>query len=341
MIVIAGAGVIGSAIAYAYRDSDQDIVVLDKATFPGSGISSRNSGVIHAGLYYPRNSLKDRLCRQGREMLYRFCEAHHVAHRKIGKLIVAQTGEEEDLLLKLKEDVAEDVPLCFTESFSPAIAAKKALFSPESGIIDVHGFIMAMLSASGAEVLPGQQVQWVKRKGDRVEFQVNDEIEECALFINACGLDSFQLFGSVLFRPYAKGSYFRITRKPPAAIESLVYPVVPKASPSLGTHLTLDLQGSLLLGPNLNWVDDLDYHVDEADRDDFHAAALRYLPWLEAEDLEPGYVGYRPKIAGPAFRDFLFHRDGPVLHCLGIESPGITAALAIGEHVRKTLEEAS
>ena len=333
MIVIAGAGIVGAATAYAFRKTGKEVVILEKESKAGTGISSRNSGVIHAGLYYPKKSLKDELCRKGRAMLYQFCQEQGVAHRKTGKFLVAQNELEISYLHQIKQEAAPDVPLFFSEDLPAAVSARKALFSPESGILDVHGMILALIRESGASFLPGQEVGWVQNGDGKAAFGVNGEKEECEIFINACGLDSFQLAGQVFPKPLAKGSYFRILRKPPSPIESLIYPAIPKASPSLGTHLTIDLQGSLLLGPNLKWVQSFDYQVDEAEKQSFYEAARSYLPWLEPEDLEPGYVGYRPKLAVAEYRDFSLVREGSVLHCLGIESPGITASLALGEHI--------
>jgi len=338
MIVVAGAGIVGSAIAWALRHSGREVILLEKEAHPGMGISSRNSGVIHSGLYYPPGSLKDRMCREGRTKLYDFCEEHDVTALKTGKYLVAMNDLEEEYLHKIKDECHSDVSLFFRDP-PGGVRAQKALFAPETGILDVHSMILALIRSSDATLLPGQEVQNVIEKNGRVFVTINGECEECQFFINACGFGAPGIAGRPQSFPLAKGSYFRINQKPPVPIHSLVYPAIVKGSPSLGTHLTIDLDGCLMLGPNLTWVDEFDYGVNPGEKQSFFDAAVRFLPWLELDRLEPGYVGYRPKLAGPEYRDFTFETSGHIMHCLGIESPGITASLAIGEYIRTWVQE--
>ncbi|PIE89607.1 MAG: FAD-dependent oxidoreductase [Acidobacteria bacterium] len=337
MIVIAGAGIVGAAIAYALRESGHDTFILEKERHMGCGISSRNSGVIHAGLYYPRESLKEELCHAGRQRLYAFCREHKVPHKKTGKYVVAQNTGEEEILYDILKHAGHRVPLNLTTELPEGVRGTKALFSPETGILDVTSAIEKMIELSGATFLPGQKVACVQSSNRHVAFKVNGETETCSYFFNACGLGAPLLAGMQQPKPHAKGSYFQIAVQPPYPIASLIYPAVPRKSSSLGTHLTIDMQGSLLLGPNLRWVDELDYKVDLSEKEAFFKSASRFLPWLKIGHLEPGYVGYRPKLAGPEFRDFMLKKQGRALHCLGIESPGITSSLALGEKAREMM----
>ena len=336
--VIIGAGVIGAAVAYALRDSGSVTYVLEAEAKPATGISSRNSGVIHAGLYYPANSLKTRLCRRGAGLLYGFAESHGVPFQKTGKYLVANDPGELNHLAEIQAQ-AGAVPLLTPAEIPSAIRAKAALFSPNSGLVDVHCLTEALLSQSRAQVLFNQPVRDLKPEGSMVRFRVRGETFRAQTVVNCAGLVAAD-FTSTHRHHYAKGSYFRLSLPPSLEVPHLVYPAVPAGAPFLGIHLTRQLGGDAYLGPDLEWVEACDFSVDERRSELFFQAARRYLPWLKKEQLSPGYAGIRPKLDPNRFADFTFLPEGQrgqLIHCLGIESPGITAALAIGDWVKNLL----
>lgn len=331
--VIVGAGVIGAAVAYALKRQNRDVIVLEARERPGMGMSSRNSGVVHAGLYYPADSLKTRFCRRGRQLLLDFATNHGVAFQQTGKYLVANSEAEMRYLAWLQQN-ARDVPLYETEAVPDGIQSQKTLFSPNSGIVDVHGFLEALTSASEATYLFGQEVEQIEVTPDAVTLQVNGEWVRAALVINCAGLGAARFAGESVW--YAQGAYAQVSVPQDLNLPHLIYPAVPKGSPSLGIHFTRNIHGEAYLGPDVEWIDREQYGVDESRMDRFLRAARSYLPWLTLDYLQPGYAGIRPKRAPEGFRDFAFKLEGRpprVVHCLGIESPGLTAALAIGEYV--------
>lgn len=340
-IFIVGAGVIGAAAAHALKHPGRTVYVLEAEAHPGTGISSRNSGVIHAGLYYPEGSLKQRLCREGRELLYAFAEREKVPHVRCGKYIVANTDAENEALTQLWETNRDSVPLEPNPAVPAGIRAAAALFSPTSGIVDIHALIHRLLEQSQAEVLTHQRVQRIESEGSKARLWLDHEAMEADWIINCAGM------AATNFHPRhnhvrAKGSYFQI--RPPKHLKDLprlVYPAVPKMSPGLGVHLTQNVAGELYLGPDVSWPPQelWDYYgVDAEKRDDFYHAARTYLPWLEPEMLQPAYAGMRPKLLRHKWSDFHIEKRGRVVHCTGIESPGITASLAVGKMIAEALE---
>ena len=329
--LIIGAGIVGAGIAYALRGQSSTYVV-EAAPRPGTGISSRNSGVIHAGIYYPQDSLKTRLCRRGASLLYRFAREHGVHHQQTGKYIVANGPEELVHLAHLAANSGE-VVLHEVDTLPAGIQAQRALFSPRSGVVDTHQLIEALLAASALPVLYNQTVTALETWGTGVKVTIGDELYQARRVVNCSGLAAAGFAAG--FRHYwARGSYFKVELPARLDVPALVYPAVPKSSSSLGIHLTRNLHGEAYLGPDLEWVERPDYAVDSERLDVFFQAASRYLPWLSQAGLSPGYAGVRPKLSRSGFRDFTFAREGSegaLIHCLGIESPGLTAAMAIGE----------
>jgi L-2-hydroxyglutarate oxidase LhgO len=356
--IVVGAGVVGLAVARRLALAGGDTLVLEREATHGTQTSSRNSEVIHAGLHYPPGSLKARLCVRGRELLYRYCADRGVGHRPCGKLIVATDDAERDTLRRYLETAAQngvhDLQWCTTAevaALEPAVRCIAALWSPSTGIVDSHGLMQALLGdlcAAGGTLATRADVIGVglRPHGHRVRV-LQDGVEaelEAAIVVNASGLDA-QLLAErtdglepALIPPrfLAKGHYF--TLQGPAPFRHLVYPVASRGG--LGIHVTLDLAGSVRFGPDMEWVTAVDYSPDDRRRDSFVAAIRRYYPDLDATRLQPGYTGIRPKIAGPHDPDADFLLQGPAAHgkhglvnLFGIESPGLTACLAIADEV--------
>ncbi|WP_456316890.1 NAD(P)/FAD-dependent oxidoreductase [Teichococcus globiformis] len=356
--VVVGAGVVGLAIARRLALAGREVLVLEAAEAIGTETSSRNSEVIHAGIYYPKGSLMATSCVVGKQMLYQYCEERGVPHRRCGKLIVATNAEERDKLASIQARAAANgVPdlrlLSSAEAveLEPAVACTAALLSPSTGIIDSHAYMLALQgdaeNAGAAFVFHSPVV------GGRLLPEGGAELEvggaepmalRCSLLINAAGLHAPRLARALEGLPaefipsayYAKGNYFTLTGRSP--FTRLIYPVpVPGG---LGTHLTIDLGGQCRFGPDVEWIPSISYDVDPRRGKSFYAAIRRYWPSLPDEALQPGYSGIRPKITGPgeAAQDFVV--QGPALHgrsglvnLFGIESPGLTASLALAEHV--------
>jgi len=354
--VVVGAGVVGLAVAQALALSGREVLVLEAADAIGTGNSSRNSEVIHAGIYYATSSLKARLCVTGNKMLYAYCDAMGVAYERCGKLIVA-SGPEQVMQLKRIADkayrngVTDLVPLDRNEAFrlEPQLICDEALLSPSTGIVDSHALMLALqadLENAGGSVVLRCALNQVKLSQNGIELVADDGTQlRCNLLVNAAGLQAPALarkfFGlaqeHVPQAYYAKGNYFSLAGRAP--FSHLIYPV-PEAS-GLGVHLTLDLGGQARFGPDVQWVtssDDL--CVDPARGDAFYSEVRKYWPGLKDGALVPDYAGIRPKISGPnePVRDFLI--QGPKVHghcglvnLFGIESPGLTSALAIAQEV--------
>ena len=354
--VVIGAGVIGLAVARALALRGRDVVILEATDAFGTGISARSSEVIHAGIYYAPGSLKARLCVAGRELLYPFCARRGVEHRCCGKLIVATADEQiEDLRLihstAQKNGVAlEWMTQAAARELEPELRCRAALFSPLTGIIDTHGYMQALLAdAEGtrASFAPRNRVMRMWPESSTVLLAINQEERpdlRAKVVINCAGLHAIETAASIEGFPvaqiprahYARGHYFSTTGR--TAFRHLVYPI-PEAG-GLGVHLTLDLAGHARFGPDVEWIEAPDYTVslDRAER--FYASIRRFWPALEDGTLVPAYAGIRPKISGPDEPAADFRIDGPAQHGIngiinlfGIESPGITASLAIADYV--------
>jgi L-2-hydroxyglutarate oxidase LhgO len=364
--IVIGAGAVGLAVGRALAQSGRETLVAEAQTAIGQGVSSRNSEVIHAGLYYPPGSLKASLCVRGKELLYRLCETHGVGHRNCGKLVVAN-GEAEAAALRTLQDraVANSVPVQWLEAgearaLEPALRCTAALLSPTTGIVDSHGFMLALqgdLENAGGVVALGSAVDSVvlgqAGRPHVVRFAEGSEVaapivvnsaslHACALARRFEGLDA-------RFVPreyFSKGNYYALSGRAP--FSRLVYPA--PADAWLGVHLTLDLGGQAKFGPDQEWLDakapeEIDYAVDPRRAEGFYAEVRRYWPGLPDGALQPSYSGVRPKIHAPGERAPDFRVDGPQVHGIaglvnlfGIESPGLTSALAIGEYALLLLE---
>ena len=354
--IVVGAGVIGLAIARALALSGREVMVVEAAEGIGTGTSARNSEVIHAGIYYPAGSLKAKLCVEGRKMLYAYCAEKGVAHKRIGKLIVATSQDEiaklDDILGKARINGVDDMELLSAaqaQALEPALFCTAALHSPSTGIIDSHGLMLAYqgdAENAGAQcvfhtpLLSGE----VRREGGfTLQFGGADAMQlSCNVLINASGLHAPTLARAIRGIPAAsipteylcKGSYFTLQGKAP--FTRLIYPTPHHAG--LGVHLTLDLGGQAKFGPDTEWIDKVDYDIDANRCADFYEAVRTYWPGMPDASLSPGYTGIRPKVSGPHEPAADFMIVGPATHGLpglvnlfGIESPGLTSSLAIAQ----------
>lgn len=359
--VVIGAGVIGLAVARKLAQIGREVIVLEAAKTVGTETSSRNSEVIHAGIYYPQNSLKARFCVAGRQALYRYCEARHVPHRACGKLIVATDKAQISILQQLSEKAIRNGVTNLhwlsphqVHELEPAIRCVAALRSPSSGIIDSHGFMLALqgdaehagaLFAFLSPVASGE----INDQGIALDVEGDEPMRLLAnSVVNCAGLHAAQVANRLQGFPskwvpdyyYAKGNYYVLAGRSP--FQSLIYPVPEQAG--LGVHVTLDMGGQARFGPDVEWVDEIDYQVDPKRADSFYEAIRRYWPDLRDGDLQPGYAGIRPKLQAPGAPAVDFLIQGPadhgikgLVHLFGMESPGLTAALAIADHVAEKL----
>ena len=357
--VVVGAGVVGLAVGRALALRGLETLVLEQFDSIGSSTSSRNSEVIHAGLYYPSASHKARLCVQGRELLYAYCETHGVAYRRCGKLIVATEADQLPQLTRIHAQAAandvhdiERLDAAQVRALEPELRAVAGLLSPSTGIVDSHALMLALqgdLERAGGVVVLRSPVLAIEatRAGFALQIGGSAPMELGARsVVNAAGLWAPQLASkiaalapSLRFRArYAKGNYCALAGRSP--FSHLVYPV-PEAA-GLGVHLTLDLAGQARFGPDVQWLDaadpeSIDYRVDEARLPAFEASIRRYWPGLPAGALAAAYSGVRPKLelAPGEVQDFVLqgpreHGIAGLVNLLGIESPGLTASLAIG-----------
>jgi L-2-hydroxyglutarate oxidase LhgO len=360
--VVIGAGVVGLACARRIAQSGCEVLILEAEGEIGSGISARNSEVIHAGIYYPTGSLKARLCVAGRDKLYAYCAHHGVTARKVGKLVVATTSEQIPALHKLMEqaranDVGDLALLSADEAraMEPELSCVAAFHSPSTGIIDTHGLMLSLLGeaeARGAALALHAPVErgWMEDDG-RVTLAIGgaEPMRVTArLLVNAAGLGAQAIARNMQGYPadripplhYAKGNYFSLSG--PSPFSRLIYPM-PEAA-GLGVHLTLDLAGQARFGPDVEWIDQPSYDVDAGRGDVFYAAIRTYWPRLRDGALQPAYAGIRPKIQAPGTPALDFRIDGPEVHGLpgqvhlyGIESPGLTSSLAIADEIAARL----
>ena len=354
--VIVGAGVIGLSIGRALARAGREVVVLEAEPQIGMHTSSRNSEVIHAGLYYPEDSLKAKLCVHGKEMLYAFCKAHHVAHSRLGKLIVAPIDGDLDRLAEIKKQAERNgvTDLQFVSvddvcELEPDVTCAGGLLSPSTGIVDSHALMTALveeIEAHDGVVVLNSEVTNLQAVDNGLSFDSAGESFVCRTLINSAGLWAQELVSSLFSDRYpksaptrhlAKGHYFALQGKSP--FSHLIYPL--PFDGGLGIHATNDLSAAVRFGPDVTWVDSIDYSFDESRKSEFVAAIKSYFPSLDAEKLAPAYTGIRPKLAGKGaqFTDFSIqftaHHGVPGLVTLyGIESPGLTACLAIGEYVK-------
>ena len=357
--VVIGAGVVGLAVARRLAWAGREVLILEQTGAIGTGISSRNSEVIHAGIYYPKESLRAGLCVAGRDALYRYCRMHNISHQACGKLIVANGPTEErvlsELLGKARANKVPDIrqiTRAETEAMEPQLRCDGALYSPCSGIVDTHGMMLALLGeaeARGAMVAYHSRVTGgvVSDGGLMIDVEIgqSDPVRLVpATIVNAAGLGAVALACSLRNMPpssipemfMVKGSYFSLGGARP--FSRLVYPV-PSGS-WLGVHATIDLAGSVRFGPDFEPISAEDYAVAPERVEQFYAPIRRYYPALQDGALSPDYAGIRPKIYGPGQEVADFRIDGAETHGIdglinlfGIESPGLTSSLAIAELV--------
>ncbi|MGY8627520.1 NAD(P)/FAD-dependent oxidoreductase [Chromobacterium violaceum] len=350
--VVIGAGVVGLAVARALAQAGREVVIVEAEPAMGLHASSRNSEVIHAGLYYPAGSLKARLCVAGRDALYRYCAERAIPHRRLGKLIVASRESQLAKLAALEAQarangVADIRRLTASEAraLEPALDCAAALLSPSTGIVDSHALMLSLLAdaeAAGAQLALASPVEGGEVTPDGVALRVAGMALLAKRVVNAAGLFAPDVAraiaglraDSIPQARYARGVYVSLQGRAP--FSRLVYPL-PEAG-GLGSHLTLDLAGQARFGPDVEWVDGVDYRVDPARADAFYRAVRAWWPQLPDGALAPGYAGIRAKIAGPGEPDADFVIQGPAVHgapglvnLFGIESPGLTSCLAIAD----------
>jgi L-2-hydroxyglutarate oxidase LhgO len=360
--VVVGAGVVGLAVARALAMAGREVVILEAEDAIGTHTSSRNSEVIHAGIYYPKGSLKARSCVEGKRRLYEYCESHGVPHRRCGKLIVAADASQMEELSSIKRKAHENgvadvdfIPVEKAKAWEPELRCVAALHSPSTGIIDSHALMLAYLgdaeSHGGMLALQSPMIG-AETVSDGIVLHSKDMTLKTRALVNSAGLRAPTVARSIegydaKHAPgefYAKGNYYTLNRRNP--FRRLIYPVPEPGG--LGVHVTLDLAGQARFGPDVEWIERIggkdDYAVDPRRAERFYAAIRRYWPALPDDSLSPGYAGIRPKTAGPGAPAPDFHVQGPVEHgvpglvnLFGIESPGLTASLALAEAVLKEL----
>src|SRR6266478_2332509 len=360
--VVIGAGVIGLAVARRLAQAGREVIILEAAEGIGTVTSSRNSEVIHAGIYYPAGSLMARMCVSGKRALYQHCSDHGVPHRNCGKLIVATTAKETAKLQSIKAHAEANGVLDLqtlsgdaARALEPALNCDAALLSPSTGIIDSHAYMLALrgdAEDAGAAFAFHTPLLRAKAEAGKIELDAGGDAPmslECRLLINAAGLDAPATARRVDGMPrelipqayLAKGNYFSCSTKAP--FSRLIYPVPEPGG--LGVHLTLDMAGQARFGPDVEWVDHIDYAVDPARAERFYPAIRKYWPTLPDGALMPSYSGMRPKIVPPAIASQDFVIQGPrehgidgLINLFGIESPGLTSSLAIADHVGELAE---
>ena len=364
-VTIIGAGIIGLAVASEIAQITENVFVFEKNRTFGLETSSRNSEVIHAGIYYPEDSLKAKFCIEGKDLLYKLCERHGVAYKKLGKLILA-TNETEVIELEniyrqgKKNGVMDLVTLSRKDikKLEPNVEGIAALLSPSTGILDSYSLLKVFYGQArenGAEFIFNTEVVGIERTGTKYEVQIKDRdgISKFVtrVLINAAGLNSdriAQFAGLDVAEAgyklhYCKGEYFSLSSKYRHLASRLIYP--PPEQAGMGIHVTPTLDGRMLLGPNSRYVKTIDYSVDEAQKPVFYKSIKRFIPSIELNDLEPESAGVRPKLQSPgeSFRDFVIDHEEKsgfpgLINLIGIESPGLTASPAIARHVGKLVE---
>ena len=391
--VIVGAGVVGLAIGRSLALAGREVIVLEAESHIGMHTSSRNSEVIHAGIYYPEGSLKARLCVEGKEKLYAYCKERGVSHRCLGKIIVAPKGADLDRLEEIKTQAVRNgvTDLAFlsideVRELEPDVVCEGGLLSPSTGIVDSHELMMALqadIEGQGGVVVCDSEATKLKVEGKSLGFESGGETFTCKTLVNSAGLWAGELVeslmsdrghgpllrqrdvsnrahGALLRRGdvgaprgrdrgapklhLAKGHYFAYQGKSP--FSHLVYPL--PSGGGLGIHATNDLSGAARFGPDITWVDSINYDFDESRKPAFVAAIKNYFPALNEEKLTPAYTGIRPKLTGPGqpaadfeIRGESDHGIPGLVNLFGIESPGLTASLAIGEFVMRLLADRS
>jgi L-2-hydroxyglutarate oxidase LhgO len=355
--IVIGAGVIGLACARALAMTGRQTIVLEAESRIGSGVSSRSSEVIHAGIYYAQGSLKARFCVQGRELLYPYLTQRNLPHRRVGKLVVATDEVQLASLAELQRrgrangvERLEMLDASQAAALEPMLSCCAALHSPDTGIVDSHALMLSLSgdlqSHDGSIALCSPMQRAMRRDGLWQLTTGGDQPYEirCDVMVNAAGLSAQRVAATIEDYPphripalrLSRGNYFSLTRRAP--FRRLIYPM--PSDGGIGIHLTLDLGGTARFGPDVEWIDRIDYNVDPDRAGAFYRSIRAFWPQLPDGALQPAYAGIRPKLSGPGepARDFVI--DGPAQHGLpgliqlfGFESPGLTSALAVGQHV--------
>ena len=355
-VLVIGAGVIGLSVGRAAARAGHEVVVAEKANAIATGISSRNSEVIHAGLYYPPGSVRARHCVRGRHMLYEFCASHGVPHRKCGKLVVATSEPELERVAAIgaqgRANGAEGLEMIdgnAARALEPQLSCVGALHSPETGILDAHAYMLALrgeMEDAGGSIAFNTPFLSAAREGGQwsVRFDGVDDAFGFDAVINCAGLSAQSVARGIADYPpwriprqvLAKGNYFTFTGRP--AFTRLIYPTPMPGG--LGVHVTLDLAGRMRFGPDVEWIERENYEVDPKRADIFYERIRTYWPALPDSSLAPDYAGIRPKLTGPGEPAADFVIDAPQQHGLpgliqtfGIESPGLTSSLSLAEEV--------
>ena len=367
-ITIIGSGVIGLAVAAQVASQDREVYVLEKNKTFGLETSSRQSGVIHSGIYYPEGSLKAKMCVAGNRILYQLCEEYGIGHRRLGKLIVAtsdeETGELQTLLARGRRNGAEDLRILSRremKELEPNVEGVAAILSPSTGIIDSHAlmrYFIARARDKGAQIAYRAKVVAIEKVADGYKVTVGEGTEEFSfttrILVNCAGLYSdkvAELTGIDIAKEgyklhYCKGEYFSVGGGKNRLVSRLIFPLPPPKGTSLGIHVTLDLEGRMRLGPSIQYVDSIDYAVDNQHQQLFYDSVTRFLPFIDYDDLEPEMAGIRPKLQEPGedIKDFVIRDEGDkglpgFINLIGIESPGLTASAAIAKYVSGLIEE--
>ena len=366
-IVVIGAGVVGLAVGAAIADKGREMYILEKEEVHGQGTSSRNSEVIHAGIYYPAETLKAELCVKANPMIYDICEQHKVPYKKCGKLIVGNGEEEvvqlEGIIKHARSIGARDLDMIDSDQIKklePNVRADQAILSPSTGIVDAHGLMdhfhrEARRKAGSDPLVLDTEVIGIKQVKDGYVVKMNSGGEpfeiESRMVINSAGLYCdrvAEMAGIDIDKEgyrlhWSKGEYFSLTGKPPALM--LIYPPPPQDAASLGIHSVPDLTGRLRFGPNAFYVDEINYAV-ESEKEPFWRDIIEYFPYVRMEDLHPDMTGIRSKLQGPGdpVKDFVIRHEEDkglpgFINLVGIESPGLTSCPAIAEMVEKMVKD--
>ena len=364
--LVIGGGVIGLAITKKICEFGFNSVVVDSLSSFGQGISSRNSEVIHAGIYYSKNSLKAKLCVEGKKLLYEYCKLRNIGHKKCGKLIVATTSKEEaklnDILNLAKSNGVNDLVMLTRDEIKklePLIECRSGILSPSTGIVDSHDLmtnLLAEIESNGGYFVPKSTVSRININKNGYEVMFDDKDSKYSLqtkfIVNAGGLSAHTIAENIDGFPkdlipklfLCKGTYFSLSGSKP--FKHLVYPVPPERGDGLGIHSTIDMNGEVKFGPDIEYVNEEKYNVDEKKIDEFYFAISRYYPSIIKSKLSPDYSGLRPKLQGPSdeVKDFMiqeYSNEGfpGLIQLFGIESPGLTSSLAIADYVYNLISD--
>lgn len=361
-ITIIGAGVVGLGIAAQVASESREVYVLEKNETFGQEISSRQSGVIHSGIYYPEGSLKAKMCVAGNHILYELCERYGIGHRRLGKLIVAtsdeEAGELQVLLERGQRNGAEELRILSKremKELEPNVEGVAAILSPSTGVIDSHGLMKYFIGQArdgGVQIAYRTKVVGIEKVADEYKVTVEDGTGRFSfttrVLINCAGLNCdkvAELAGIDIAEAgyrlhYCKGEYFSVSRGKSKLVKRLIFPVPPPKFTGVGIHVTFDLEGRMQLGPSAHYVDSIDYAVGDQHKQLFYNSVRRFLPFIEYDDLAPEMAGIRPKLQEPGadIKDFVIRDESDkglpgFISLIGIESPGLTASPAIAEYV--------